>query len=261
MLPHPDDARGDGGLFGIGGTYTADWFWDAAWQMGARHCRTEFAWTSVEQEKGQYNLEWVSAVAAQARERGMQLTVLTGHTPRHYSIKPIDAQGRVDSAHYTWQPAGTLEWYHFVDAMAKTLVPQRLGVESGHPSDTLARRGLPLVRAWEVWSEADQNFYYGSWNRYLDMLRIAYCTVKRQGRVPVIYGSCGHMTEMKRTIRAGCADHLDRIAYHPYHEDPQWMMMHWYRNMPQALAEVGMLRDTALTECGFHPKNLSLIHI
>ncbi len=253
VVPHPDDARGDGGLFGIGGTSTSDAFWDAAWQMGARHLRTEFAWTSVEREEGEYDLDWVNAVAAQARERKMQLTVLTGHTPRYYSVKPIDAEGRVDTAWYTWQPARTIEWYDFIDAMADTLARQRLRPAPEHPADTLPRTGARLVRAWEVWSEADQNFYYGSWNRYLDMLRIAYATIKQHGRIPIVYGSCGHMTEMKYTIWSGCADYLDRIAYHPYHDDPQWMMMHWYRNMPQALAEVGALRDTALTECGFHP--------
>ncbi|MFW5868799.1 MAG: hypothetical protein ACOCX2_13330, partial [Armatimonadota bacterium] len=253
VLPHPDSARGDGGLFGIGGTATTDRFWDAAWQMGARHCRAEFAWTSVESEPGQYRLDWVRTVADHARERDMQLTVLTGHTPRHYGVRPIDAEGRVETAYYTWQPEGTIEWYHFMDAMARTLAPQTLGARPAHPADSISRSGAPLVRAWEVWSEADQNFYYGSWDRYLDMLRIAYSTIKRQRRIPVVYGSCGHMTQMKYTIRSGCADYLDRIAYHPYHEDPQWMMMHWYRNMPQALAEVGMLRDTALTECGFHP--------
>ncbi|MFW6437759.1 MAG: hypothetical protein ACOCZ7_01990, partial [Armatimonadota bacterium] len=253
VLPHPDSARGDGGLFGIGGSSTHDWFWDALWQMGARHCRTEFAWTSVETEKGRYNLDWVRTVAEQAQRHNMQMTVLTGHTAYHYGVRPLDAEGRVADKAYTWQPEGTIEWYNFIDAMAKTLVPRRLPTQPAEPTDTIARTGRPLVRAWEVWSEADQNFYYGSWNRYMDMLRIAYCTVKRQGRVPIVYGSCGHMTEMKYTIQSGVADYLDRIAYHPYHEDPQWMMMHWYRNMPQALAEVGMLRDTALTECGFHP--------
>lgn len=252
VLPHPDDARGDGGLFGLGGATSDEMIWEAAWQIGARHLRAEFAWTAVEREQGRYRLDWVRGMAELAEERDMQLTVLTGHTPSHYGVRPVDAEGRVAEASYAWQPERTIEWYNYTDAMARTLVPRRLAPEPAHPSDTLPRTGRPLVRAWEVWSEADQNFYYGSWDRYLDMLRISYCTVKRHGRIPVVYGSCGHLTQMQWTLWSGCGDYFDRVAFHPYGDDPEWMMMHWYRNMPQALAWAGSLRETALTECGFH---------
>ncbi len=252
VLPHPDAARGDGGLFGIGMATTSDRLWDAAWQMGARHVRSEFAWTEVEREKDTYRLDWVNEVASLAAERDMQLTVLTGHTPRHYSVRPADAEDNVARKWYAWQPERTIEWFRFIDATGQTLLPKRLSAEPVHPTDTLPRAGRALVRAWEVWSEADQNFYFGSWDRYLDMLRIAYCTLKQYSRVPVVYGSCGHMTQMKWTLWSGCADYLDRVAFHPYLKDPQWMMMHWYRNMPQALLAQGEMRETALTECGFH---------
>lgn len=252
VLPHPDDARGDGGLFGLGGARTSEMLWDAAWQIGARHYRAEFAWTDVERERGRYRLDWVREMADLARERDMQLTVLTGHTPAHYGVRPVDAEGRVAQASYTWQPEDTIEWARYIDAMARELAPGRLRPEPAHRADTLARSGRPLVRAWEVWSEADQNFYYGSWDRYLDMLRIAWCGVRRHGRVPIVYGSCGHMTQLQWTLLSGCGDYFDRVAFHPYHEDPEWMMMHWYRNMPQKLIVAGRMRDTALTECGFH---------
>ena len=203
-------------------------------------------------ERGRYRLDWVREMADLARERDMQLTVLTGHTPAHYGVRPVDAEGRVAQASYTWQPEDTIEWARYIDAMARELAPGRLRPEPAHRADTLARSGRPLVRAWEVWSEADQNFYYGSWDRYLDMLRIAWCGVRRHGRVPIVYGSCGHMTQLQWTLLSGCGDYFDRVAFHPYHEDPEWMMMHWYRNMPQKLIVAGRMRDTALTECGFH---------
>ncbi|MGI5819720.1 MAG: hypothetical protein ACOX9R_16680 [Armatimonadota bacterium] len=252
VLPHPDEDRGDGGLFGLGITTTSEMLWDAAWQIGARHFRAELPWTEVERVQGEHDLERVRRVAELARERDMQLTVLTGHTPRHYGVRPVDAQGRVAEAWHTWQPEGTVEWYEYIDAMARTLAPLRLSPERARGSDSLSRSGRPLVLAWEVWSEADQNFYYGSWNRYLDMLRITHNTVRRRARIPIVYGSTGHMTELQWTLLAGCGEYFDRVAFHPYHEDPGWMMMHWYRNMPQKLVVWGAMRETALTECGFH---------
>ena len=255
VLPHPDDARGDGGLFGLGAATSEPAMWDAAWQIGARHIRSEFSWAEVEKTQGEYRLDWVREVADLAAERNMQLTVLTGHTPAFYGVRPLDATEQVTRRWYLWQPEGTVEWHDYIDAMAETLMPRRLTPEPVGGTDTLPRSSRPLVRAWEVWSEADQSFYYGSWDRYLDMLRIAYCTVRSRGRVPIVYGSCGHMTQLQLTLQAGCGDYFDRVAFHPYYTDPQWMLMHWYRNMPQKLVVAGSLRDTALTECGFHPED------
>ncbi|GEM_PF-4793236 len=255
VLPHPDDARGDGGLFGIGGAPADPRYFDALWQIGARHLRAEFAWTEVERVQGEYRLDWVREVADLAAERDMQLTVLTGHTPPFYGIRPVNANEMVARKYYLWQPGGTVEWHRYIEAMAATLAPRGLRAEPSRGTDTIPRGGRRLVRAWEVWSEADQNFYFGSWDRYLDMLRITYCTVRSRGRIPVVYGSCGHMTQLKLTILAGCDSYFDRVAFHPYENEPGWMLMHWYRNMPQKLVAEGQMRDSAFTECGFHPED------
>jgi|LSQX01.3.fsa_nt_gb hypothetical protein len=253
VLPDPEEGRGAySGIFGIGGANTSPVVWDFAAQAGARQMRAEFGWTSVERYEGQYELPWVETVADLAEARGMQLTVLTGHTPAHYAARPADLDRGIAGPSYTWQPEGTVEWYRFIDAMAGRLASRQLPAESAEPSDTLPRAGKRLVVAWEVWSEADAAFYFGSWDRYLDMLRIAWCTVRSHGRVPVVYGSCGHMTEMNLTCDAGVGDYFDRIAYHPHGARPEYDLMHWYRNMPQALIARGIPRDSAFTECDFH---------
>ena len=255
VLPPPDEARGEGGIFGLGYKPRCAAEWDIYRQMGARHVRAEFPWPEVEREPGEYDLGWVDQFAADARARGIQLTVLTGHTPRAYGQRPIDAEGRVATAWYTWQPAGTIEWYRFISTMAGRLLNRRISVDAAHPTDTLARGSRPLVVAWEVWSEADQNFYYGDWDRYLDMLRIAYCTIRARERVPVVYGSCGHLTEMNATFWQGCGDYFDMAAYHPHGSDPDYELMHWFRNMPQAWWSRGVPRDSAFTECDFHAED------
>ncbi len=252
VVPPPDECRGDGGLFGVGGMPADSTQWDILARMGVRHVRAEFPWPEVERAEGEYDLTWVEEFADQAERRGIALTVLTGHTPRHYGQRPADAEGRVARAWYTWQPERTIEWYRFLDTMARRLVTRRLPPDPAHPTDTLPRGGRPFVVAWEVWSEADQNFYYGDWDRYLDMLRIAWCTIRAHRRVPVVYGSCGHMTQMNYTFAAGCGDYFDRVAYHPHGGDPDYELMHWFRNMPQAMLAHGAPRETAFTECDFH---------
>lgn len=255
VLPDPREGRGDGGIFGLGYKPRNTTEWDIYEQIGARHVRAEFPWPEVEREPGRYDLEWVDEFAAAAQQRGIQLTVLTGHTPRHYGQMPIDAEGRVARAWYTWQPERTIEWYRFIDTMAARLLNRRTAADPAHPSDTLPRTGRPLVIAWEIWSEADQNFYYGDWDRYLDMLRIAWAVIRSREHVPVVYGSCGHMTQINYTFNQGCADYFDMVAYHPHGSDPDYELMHWFRNMPQAMLARGAPRDTAFTECDFHAED------
>ncbi|MGC9320137.1 MAG: hypothetical protein ACP5KN_19045, partial [Armatimonadota bacterium] len=252
LLPHPDESQGRGGIFGVHYLPRSDEEWQILQQMGTRHLRAECPWTVIEPSMGEFDTTKVDGFIEHALEHDMQLTILTGHTPRHYSEKPIDAEGRVATAWYTWQPRTTVEWYRFIDMMGRRLLGRRLPPDPSHPTDTLARSGRPLVVAWEVWSEADQSFYYGDWDRYLDMLRIAYCRLRASERVPIVYGSCGHWTEMGLTVAANCSDYFDRMAYHPFGDDPQYELMHWFRNMPQVLLKPGVPRETAFTEVDFH---------
>lgn len=252
VLPPPDEGRGRGGIFGVHYLPRSDEEWQILQQMGTRHLRAECPWTVIEPEMGEFDTRMVDGFIEHALEHDMQLTVLTGHTPRHYSEKPIDAEGRVATAWYTWQPKTTVTWYRFIDMMGRRLLNRRLPAPPSHPADTLPRSGRPLVVAWEVWSEADQNFYYGDWDRYLDMLRIAYCALRDYERVPIVYGSCGHWTEMSITVAANCSDYFDRMAYHPFGDDPDYELMHWFRNMPQVLLRAGAPRETAFTEVDFH---------
>lgn len=251
VLPSPDHGRGDGAVFGLGYVPRSETEWEILAQMGGRHIRAEFPWPEVEWEQGVYRYAWVNGIADAAQRHGMQLTVLTGHTPRMYGVRPLDAQG-VSDRWYKWQPARTVEWYNFIQAMTGTLLGRRLEADARQPGDTIPRTGRRFVRAWEIWSEADQSFYYGDWNRYLDMLRIAYGAIRSRERVPVVYGSCGHMTEMNFTNARGSGSFFDMVAYHPHGSDPDYELMHWFRNMPQALLARGAMRDTAFSECDFH---------
>ena len=315
ILPRADRNVGDGRLFGVGWRPRNDAQWAALAQMGARHVRAEITWPDTEHTRGEYDFGVADMYARGARKFGLQLSILSGYTPRLYGMVPVDGDGRPAAAWWTWAPADTIEWSRFTDALASRMLRQsvppfqvddakaddqprfalatagngqrargkgerltatakapagnRRSVIGGAvaplpfaPSPLPAaklRQARPMVIAWEVWSEADQNFYYGTWERYLDMLRIAYCTVKQHApRVPVVYGSCGHWTEMAFTLQAGCADHFDLLAYHPGGSDPGWSLEDWMVNMPQALLKSGRPRESAYTETYFAPDDPAL---
>jgi len=257
VIPRPDQNVGDRRLFGVHWRPRNDAQWQALAQMGARHLRAEVTWPDTELVPGEYDFSTADMYAEGARKVGLQLTVLSGHTPRFYSMRPLDGEGRVATAWHTWPPADTIEWSRFTEALASRLLHQTVST----PLPDLRPKGpqRPLVLAWEVWSEADQNFYYGTWERYLDMLRIAYCTVKRHApRTPVVYGSCGHWTEASFTVQSGCADYFDLMAYHPGGPDPDWALENWLVNMPQVMLACGRPRESAYTETHFIPDSPDL---
>jgi len=254
VVPNPDEGIGDGRMFGVNHKPTTDEEWDAFAIMGVRTLRTEFSWPTIESVQGQYDFRFFDYTVANAKQRGMRLIMLTGHTPRFYSMKPVDAEGRVGSAWFTWAPADTLPWFEFVNAIGGRVLGERLAPAVDSRDGKAQGMSLPLVAAWEVWSEADQNFYYGDWNRYLDMLRVAYCTLKsHDARMPVVYGSCGHWTEAAYTVQSRCEDYFDLAAHHPGGTDPAQSLTHWYINMPQVFIKPGKPRESAFTECYYHP--------
>ncbi len=254
VVPDPDEGIGDGRVFGVNHKPTTDEEWDALTIMGVRTLRTEFSWPAVESVQGQYDFSLLDYTVANARQRGLRLIILTGHTPKFYSMKPVDAEGRVASAWFTWAPADTRPWFEFVNAIGGRVLGQKLAPAVDARDEKPQGMSLPLVAAWEVWSEADQNFYYGDWNRYLDMLRVAYCSLKsHDARVPVVYGSCGHWTPAAYTVQSRCEDYFDLAAHHPGGTDPGQSLAHWYINMPQVFIKPGKPRESAFTECYYHP--------
>jgi len=259
IIPRPDENVGARRLWGVHWRPRSDAEWAALAQMGVRHVRAEITWPDTEQVAGEYDFGMADMYARGAREFGLQLTILSGYTPRLYSMPPVDGEGRVASAWHTWAPADTIEWARFTDALASRLLDQTVPPVTLSQPANAQEAERPLVIGWEVWSEADQNFYYGTWERYLDMLRIAYCTIKGHApQLPVVYGSCGHWTEMSLTVQAGCEDYFDLLAYHPGGPDPDWGLEDWMVNMPQVLVRCGSPRESAYTETYFAPDDPSL---
>lgn len=248
VIPRPDDAPGDAGLWGFQfGGFGPEWYALMA-QVGVRHVRMCVTWPDHERQPGVYNTAKADAFAELCKRYGLQMIPTLGYSPPWTAQKPDDMD---PVRSHTWYPDAMENWGEYVrvirDRLADQTVtwPSREVVPAGGPSRT-----IPLVRSWEIWNEADQNFYYGAWPRYVDLLRIAHKTIKQHSpRNQVVYGgACAHWTEMGRTHALFGQFYFDQIAWHP-NKDVEQELPKYYYGSPQLGYRHGLPRPTVGTEC------------
>lgn len=248
VIPRPDDAPGDPALWGFQLQPASPELYAVLAQAGVRYTRFDLSWPDHERTPGNYNTAKADTFAAVCRRFGMQMIPTLGYTPPWTAHKPDDME---PVRSHTWYPDAVENWGEYVrvlrDRLADQTVtwPSREVVPAGGPSRT-----IPLVRSWEIWNEADQNFYYGAWPRYVDLLRIAHKTIKQHSpRNQVVYGgACAHWTEMGRTYAMFGQFYFDQIAWHSNRCIEEELPKYYYGS-PQLGYRHGLPRPTIQTEC------------
>lgn len=253
VIPRPDNAAGEYGLFSFHCADQRDSVLAALAQIGVRIIRTDLDWPSTEPAKGQFSLAKAQRLATLYKKYGMQWIPILGYSPRWMGMAPANAEGRAAVAWHTWPPRETTPWAGYVKQVVDYLGSQTVHWPSEQiipRADAYASEDLPLVNRWEIWNEVDQNFYYGYWHRYLDLLRIAYCTIKNHDyRALVLYGgSCGHWTELGMTYHANCQYHFDELAFHPGGTDIGTSLEVYYTGAPQIGNGYGIYHPAVHTE-------------
>ncbi len=253
VIPRPDDQAGDYGIFGFHVYNPSEDVTQALAQAGVRLVRDDMDWPNSEPAPGAYSLDKAEARAELFKKYGIQWIPILGYTPAWAGMKPENASGRAAIASHTWAPAETTHWAGFVQQMASYLGSQTVHWPSEEiipRSEALASEDLPLVNRWEIWNEVDQNFYYGYWGRYMDLLRIAYCTLKTSNpRNRILYGgSCGHWTELGQTYHANGKYYFDELAFHPGGSDISSTLEIYYTGCPQIGNGYGIYRPASHTE-------------
>ncbi len=253
VIPRPDDQAGECGIFGFHVADPGEEVIKALAQGGVRLVRDDMDWATCESSPGQYSLHKAQARATLFKKYGLQWIPILGYTPRWAGMRPENASGRVAVAGHTWAPAETTHWAGFVRQMADYLGSQTVHWPSEEiipRSEAFASEDIPLVERWEIWNEADQNFYYGYWGRYLDLLRIAYATLKTSNpRNQVLYGgSCGHWTELGKLYHANCKYYFDELAFHPGGSDIATSLEVYYTGAPQIGNGYGIYHPASHTE-------------
>ncbi len=253
VIPRPDDQAGDYGIFGFHVNNPTESVTEALAQAGVRLVRDDMDWHTAEPAEGQYSLWKAEARARLFAKYGIQWIPILGYTPSWAGMKPANATGRAAIATHTWAPIETTHWAGFVQQVAAYLGAQTIHWPSEEiipRSEAMASEDLPLVYRWEIWNEVDQNFYYGYWGRYLDLLRIAYCTIKATNSAnKVLYGgSCGHWTELGKTYHANCEYYFDELAFHPGGSDIARTLEIYYTGPPQIGNGYGLYHPACHTE-------------
>ena len=158
----PTPERAEGFLFSLC-THTERWGRRdqeleamAAGLCGAKIIRTGHGWGSVEPAQGQWRWDEFDRLVAMYGKQGMEIQYLLGFTPRWASAK-----GRTD----------TPDWRDWGFA-APRIEPWRTYAR------TMAQRYGDRIRFWEVWNEPDIDFWRGTLEEYLDILRAAHAEIK-----------------------------------------------------------------------------------
>ncbi len=211
-------------LFGVCATLDNQTRADYLSLAGLRVVRRDWGWPTIEPWDDCWAAGYTNDIMTRAQRAGLQFMPIVGYAPRHAGVRPADAlSGRPGSAGHTWPIGDLTEWVEFLrwcqDFAGRfpdvAWPPERLAPQAK------SRSYLPAVAAWEIWNEADQNFFYGPWHNYCDLLRLAHGVLDTL-EAPVVYGgSCGHWTETGMSYSWGLRSFFDLAAGHGGHEADQ----------------------------------------
>jgi hypothetical protein len=252
VIPRPDEQPGDYGPFSwrLGSDESSEWA--ALAQAGCRLVRRDLDWPHVMPTAATVDLSKARTIAGLAQQYGMQLIPILGYSPGWAGMRPANAADRSAAAH-TWAPETTTGWRQYVQAVVGYLGPQTVAWPASatlQPQSPREEDTLPLVHSWEIWNEADQNFYYGYWGRYIDLLRVASGEIKRQdpGATVLYGGSCGHWTELGLTYKLLGQFFFDRLAFHPGGDNLDQAFETYFCGSPQIGNGYGLYHPATMTE-------------
>jgi hypothetical protein len=198
---------------------------------GLRALRRDWGWPTIQPAPGQWNPQPANQLMQRAAAAGLELIPILGYTPGFAGAKPLDAlSDRPAYATHTWPVLDLQKWVQYLQwckAFARQWPTVRWPPARLAPTEP-PRPAVSPIHAWEIWNEADQNFFYGPWHNYCDLLRLAYAVLDDL-RTPVIYGgSCGHWTETGMAYAWRLRSFFDWAAGHPGHEVDESMAGWFY---------------------------------
>jgi hypothetical protein len=254
VLPPPYADPGDYSLFALhpnSGAREQDF--EAAALMGVRLVRQTVPWPPFEPTRGVWRMDLLDNWYALARKYGMQMTMILGYTPTFLGEKPINyLDDWVSAAAFIWHVKEPNEFGLYLDrvmgfAQGKTVPwpPAVVLPATGAP----AQQSLPWADSWEMWNEADMMFYVGNWNRYRDLLHMAWAAGRQRvpGSKMVYGGSTGNWQAMGQVADGSTKYCFDYANLHPGGDMEQALKV-WYSGAQQIPWCVGAPRETWHTE-------------
>jgi len=125
---------------------------------------------------------------------------------------------------------------------------------------TEVARRYPSITHWEVWNEPDTIAFWGNrdWDRYVALIQEVYPTLKQiNPDYTILNGGVvvGNYWYLDRLYQGGMKGFVDRVAIHPYAEDPELGMWSVGRRIEAArsiLLRNDPKRKLWLTEIGWN---------
>ena len=230
VLPPMEDRGRHYRMFGVCAELNNQDQMDFLSLAGIRSNRRDWGWPTIEPTQGAWSPSFTHDIMTRAHDAGMEFIPIVGYSPRWEGIKPIDTtDSRVLAAWHTWaqtEPTGWTRYLHWSRDYAASLPavewpPYRLAPNAKH------RQTMNPVAGWEVWNEADQNYFYGPWDQYCDFVRVAHDILETRDQPAIYGGSCGHWTETGMAYSMGLRPFFDVAAGHAGHEVdasmPDWL--------------------------------------
>ena len=178
-------------------------------KLGIKWARVQTGWCRCETTKGQYDFSWLDEVIDSLLAEGIQpwfnlgfgnkLYIPESHTPYAVGYAPLFNEEAREG------------WTAFVDAVAK------------HFADR--------VTHWEIWNEPNISPFWRPGKpaaaEYMDLVKLTAPILRRRVPEATLVGfglasglNVGKLQYVAECLDAGIAQHIDRISYHPYSNDP-----------------------------------------
>ena len=176
--------------------------WDRIHDMGAHHFTR---WTWAEPHKGKF--VFADDTVKKYKQNGIDLLAVLFATPKWAAKIPSKDRQRILSSKspnsaQSFMPANMRDFDNYVA--------------------TMVRHYKSYIKYWEVWNEPyGIGFWRGTPEEYVELLKTAYSTIKKQDpQAKVLGGNIYHThTEwMDRIFKAGAMRYMDVLPYHQYGE-------------------------------------------
>ena len=174
--------------------------------LGVKWARCQTGWNRCERTKGELTFDWLDEVVDSLLKIGIQPWFNLGYGNKLYT------PDKPDDTSVGWAPVFADEprqaWLRFVDKLAE------------HFADRVAY--------WEIWNEPNITAFWKP-NKpnaadYVAMVRITAPVIRRHiANATIIGGAFARipMDYIQACLKAGLAEHVDRISYHPYRPAPE----------------------------------------
>lgn len=203
VVPKPVEGARPLSVFGISGQFARSRREAEIMQlMGIKWARGDMAWPRFQGKRDQWRGDYDGPVQV-ARDLKMGLMATLGYTHN------FAAQEFEWSKDFGRPP----RWVHA--RHTAPVKPECLRDWEKYCARVVKDYG-DVVKYWEIWNEADLNFYYGTPGEYMAMYKAAYCAIKKVDPDAAILGgnSCVCPYFIQRVVPDGFFAYTDVLAVH-----------------------------------------------